>query len=227
MERVENERVFLRLHGQFHAKHIDGMRYDVRFTVRPVPEKLRRLAVTDALECLPVCTLFPGHTGAARERLQASLASHPLVTINHYEDRSLNPEQREAVAAAMSPGRMGVPFIIFGPPGTGKTSTVAELVLQVLHNQPEARILMVCPSNDATDHLSSKIVSALRGEKFIRVNAFQRARSAVHEELRPYCLDDPHGEGFRMPTVKEVRLAARVLSRSVSGESYCIAHPPG
>ena len=75
----------------------------------------------------------------------------------------------------------------------------------MLHTQPASRILMVCPSNDATDNLSVKLISGLQGAKFIRVNAYQRARTTVQAELRPYCLDDVDGLGFRLPTLDEVR----------------------
>jgi len=90
-------------------------------------------------------------------------------------------------------------------------------VLQVLHTQPASRILMVCPSNDATDNLSVKLISGLQGAKFIRVNAYQRARTTVQAELRPYCLDDVDGLGFRLPTLDEVRPTTDSWDRGAVG----------
>ena len=42
----------------------------------------------------------------------------------------LNDEQRLAVAAVLGGAAAGSPFVLFGPPGTGKTVTLVECVLQ-------------------------------------------------------------------------------------------------
>ena len=45
--------------------------------------------------------------------------------------RTLNAEQRLAVAAHLVGAGGRVPFALFGPPGTGKTVTLVECALQV------------------------------------------------------------------------------------------------
>jgi len=46
--------------------------------------------------------------------------------------------------------------LIHGPPGTGKTTTVVEFILQAAINQ-KAKILACAPSNIAVDNILEKL----------------------------------------------------------------------
>ncbi|KAG9342270.1 hypothetical protein JZ751_016772, partial [Albula glossodonta] len=64
---------------------------------------------------------------------------------------SLNPSQREAVKRILAAECRPTPYILFGPPGTGKTITLIEAILQVYHRVPSSRLLVCTPSNSAAD----------------------------------------------------------------------------
>ena len=68
-----------------------------------------------------------------------------------------------------------------GPPGTGKTTTLIELIRQI--TRTGQRVLAVAPSNLAVDNLFEKLLAA--GEKAIRVGHPARVRP----ELRQQTLD--------------------------------------
>lgn len=47
---------------------------------------------------------------------------------------------------------------IFGPPGTGKTTTVAKKIISLMETAPICRILVLAPTNTACDELARKII---------------------------------------------------------------------
>ncbi|MBI9051666.1 MAG: AAA family ATPase [Anaerolineaceae bacterium] len=74
----------------------------------------------------------------------------------------LNKSQKEAIRFALSAEDLA---ILHGPPGTGKTTTLVELIRQLVHR--DQRILAVAPSNMGVDNLLSQLL--LSGEKALRM----------------------------------------------------------
>ena len=63
--------------------------------------------------------------------------------------------QVEAITAAMNSGLS----LIVGPPGSGKTDVVAQLISLLYHAHPEQRILVVTKTNQALNQLFEKILA--------------------------------------------------------------------
>lgn len=69
-------------------------------------------------------------------------------------NKNLNNSQKTAVSTAVSE----IPFKILGPPGTGKTETIVEVVSQLLKHK---KTVLVCgPSNIAVDNIISRFISS-------------------------------------------------------------------
>ena len=122
----------------------------------------------------------------------------------------LNPPQLEAVKFALSARDIA---ILHGPPGTGKTTTVAEIIYQAV--QSGQRILACAPSNTAVDNLLEKLVSKM--PSVLRIGHPAR----VFESLRGHTLDeiveaDPSSKIVRdmWRDVDELMRAASKYSRS-------------
>lgn len=69
-----------------------------------------------------------------------------------YQDQSLNDSQKHAVRFALSSTDIA---LIHGPPGTGKTHTLVELILQMLKH--DLRILVCGPSNISVDNIIERL----------------------------------------------------------------------
>lgn len=66
-------------------------------------------------------------------------------------------DAKDVVRRAVSSNEL---FLIQGPPGTGKTSVIAKIILQILRQDPDARILLTSQSNVAVDHALTQIARA-------------------------------------------------------------------
>ncbi len=101
-------------------------------------------------------------------------AEQPLSPFNRY----LNEAQQRAVAFALSAQDVAV---LHGPPGTGKTTTVVELIQQAVRRGE--KVLACAPSNLAVDNIFERLLAA--GEKAVRLGHPAR----VLPELRDHTLD--------------------------------------
>ncbi len=93
-------------------------------------------------------------------------------------NQELNASQREAVEFALAAEDVA---IIHGPPGTGKTTTVVELIRQAICRGE--KVLACAPSNLAVDNLLERLIAA--GENAIRLGHPAR----VSPELQAHTLD--------------------------------------
>ncbi|GLI68474.1 hypothetical protein VaNZ11_012900 [Volvox africanus] len=125
----------------------------------------------------------------------------PLV----WQHKDLNTEQRLAVREVLRGAYAPWPYLIFGPPGTGKTSTLVEAAKQLLLSRPSSRLLLVAPSNSAADLLiqslaatpgaaATRTMSRRLGPgscHMMRLCAYSRPLDSLPQDLREQA--DEHG----------------------------------
>merc|ERR1719239_427790 len=69
--------------------------------------------------------------------------------------------------------------IIHGPPGTGKTTTVVEVILQTIRSGK--KVLVCAPSNVAVDNIHERLLEFMGKGKFLRIGQPPRICEALHE----------------------------------------------
>ncbi|HUM25967.1 MAG TPA: AAA domain-containing protein, partial [Anaerolineales bacterium] len=139
-----------------------------RFRQRQAMELARGASGNSRLEVLR--DVLIGSVGAVFEKIE------PI----HVFNKNLNASQIEAVQFALSAEDVA---IIHGPPGTGKTTTLVELIRQITHTRSGQTVLAVAASNLAVDNLLERLIAA--GENAIRLGHPAR----VTPELREHTLD--------------------------------------
>ncbi|MEM6363248.1 MAG: AAA domain-containing protein, partial [Planctomycetota bacterium] len=106
----------------------------------------------------------------------------------------LNPPQRDAVAFALLADDLAV---IHGPPGTGKTTTLAEVIVQAVSRGD--RVLACAASNTAVDNLLERLTKLM--PRVVRVGHPAR----VMEWLRQHTLDSLVENDRSAAVIKDLR----------------------
>ncbi|KAJ8912969.1 hypothetical protein NQ315_000025 [Exocentrus adspersus] len=105
-------------------------------------------------------------------------------------NKNLNTKQRDAVKNVLHGKARPLPYIIFGPPGTGKTVTIIEMVLQIIRLIPQSRLLITAPSNSASDLVALRLIESgvLKPGDLVRLVSYNYALSdTIPLKLVPYC----------------------------------------
>ena len=92
------------------------------------------------------------------------LAISPIIKSNTlaFRNQQLNKSQQQAVAAITQNDLI---TIVHGPPGTGKTTTLIEAILQLI--EAGEKVLVSAPSNTAVDNIAKGLIQ--QGVKLLRV----------------------------------------------------------
>ncbi|XP_077978180.1 DNA-binding protein SMUBP-2-like [Glandiceps talaboti] len=110
-----------------------------------------------------------------------------------YFNSNLDDSQREAVSFALQQREIAV---IHGPPGTGKTTTVVEIILQAVKQQ--MKVLACAPSNIAVDNLVERLGGHV---KVVRLGHPARILPGIHQ----YSLDAILSRSDAARIVEDVR----------------------
>lgn len=74
-------------------------------------------------------------------------------------------------------------FLIQGPPGTGKTTIISEIILQILKENPNQRILLTAQANPAVDNALDSLRSLVEAEEIeIRTLKLTRNKDSREED---------------------------------------------
>uniref|UniRef100_A0A3P8YF88 RNA helicase n=1 Tax=Esox lucius TaxID=8010 RepID=A0A3P8YF88_ESOLU len=180
VHRVELERVKLGFNPKLLSSFIDGQKFDVEFTVNRLTTRLQQRAAELAFQHNLGNTLFPsGGTTTKTPKLQQLWLY----------DKALeqNPEQYSAVQNIVAGSSRPAPYLVFGPPGTGKTVTLVEAIKQVLKTKGSSHILACAPSNSAADLLCVKLLEHLEKRKLFRMYASSRNPDDVPTAIVDCC----------------------------------------
>ena len=206
VNQVRQLEVRLTLNKRFAQKYSPNLDYvDVRFSLSRTTFRTSHHGVEQAESSMKALMLQP-----SLEMYQQSISQRlpPRILYNSEEpfelkwaNRFLNPEQQAAVKNVVLGNARPMPYCIFGPPGTGKTTTVIETVYQLAKVFDQSKLLLVAPSNDAADILVERLADYFPPSELKRILAYSRSIETVPASIRNYVVElNSPGEGIAETT---------------------------
>ncbi|XP_015079544.1 probable RNA helicase SDE3 [Solanum pennellii] len=215
IHRVEAEEVYLKFDEEFHINHVPGNLYNVQFSFNRTGVRRLHQAI-EATESLNGEILFPSGISRTRNIQAARLAPNSCM---------LNKEQTTAVEKILG-CKGGAPYVIHGPPGTGKTRTLIEAIIQVRIMRKDARVLVCAPSNSAADHILEKLVSQqnveVQDNEILRLNALTRPLDDVNPSYLRFC--NAEDDSFKCPLLRDLKRYTVIISTYASA---CLLYSEG
>ncbi|XP_030077500.1 helicase MOV-10, partial [Microcaecilia unicolor] len=217
---VELEKVKLGFSENLLNTFVDNMKFDVTFTFSRLPLMLQHRAVQLAVENNLKDVLFPSFS-------YGESILPPEKELRLFDRKlEMNHEQRTAVQQIVSGCSRPAPYLIFGPPGTGKTVTLVEAIKQVLVCIPTSRVLACAPSNSASDLLCQRLMKHIDKKDIYRMIALSRDFRLVPEEIKPCCNWDHKKQAYVYPSKAVLQQYRVVITTLVTAGRLVSANFP-
>lgn len=193
IHRVLNNKLMLKFAPAFHEKY-NGEDWKLEFHFSRMKLRKEHHAINKAVHHLGGDFLFPSVTIKKPPQLDVHIDDDGLLINGQrhipWINSKLNDVQKIAVLNVLRGEACPMPYIIFGPPGTGKTITTIEAILQICRQLPDSRILVGTPSNSAANLLCERIAQsgALKDCDFVRLVGYNAIESGkIPEHILQYC----------------------------------------
>ncbi|XP_061721856.1 putative helicase mov-10-B.1 [Cydia pomonella] len=178
---LDNYAQFSKISDKFHKLYKSDEKFDIRFCMSRMPLERMHVAVDDMLRQLMQTKTFP----KGNERVP------PIKRISNFYNPLIanNPEQHAVVEHIVAGSSGTAPYLLHGPPGTGKTVTIVEAILQLAKTRTN-RILVCTDSNMAADHVATLLIQYAdkfpKEEFLLRANSEFRVWETMPAILGPY-----------------------------------------
>lgn len=203
----------------------------IKYAVRFIPNRVTHRACHDALNTINAYGLkqfFKNFDNVPDKNLDGD---DKILKEKFYDFQWVNKnigknaEQAIAIKNIVNCTSYPFPYVIFGPPGTGKTSCVVENILQILKFKPKSKILICTQSNSASDEIGERLLEYLTINQVYRFYSPQLlcTKESINKKLLPSSnLRDL--KTHQMPRMEELTYFSVVISTLTSSSQFVRAN---
>lgn len=143
---------------------------DIDYVVRFVPNRITYRACFQALDSInQKCLTRYFDTFEDEPAASQKNNGQKIENFEWYNEKiETNEEQKSAVMNIVNCTAYPFPYVVFGPPGTGKTSLIVECIAQILKNKPNSRVMVTAQSNSACDEVGDRLLKYISRNKIFR-----------------------------------------------------------
>ncbi|NWR09369.1 SDE3 helicase, partial [Paradoxornis webbianus] len=217
---VELEKVRLGFSSKLQKKFVKNLKFDVTFTFSRLPLQVQHRAVVLAVRRSLFSLLFPSAS------CHKSLFPGPFQPRWFNRKLEANEEQCKAVTHIVTGTSRPAPYLIFGPPGTGKTVTMVEAIKQVWTCFKDTRILACAPSNSAADLLCQCLIKDIAPRHVYRLIASSRNYRDVPPDIMPCCNWDDEQSSYVYPSKESLKRYRIIVTTLVTAGRLVSANFP-
>ncbi|XP_015240104.1 PREDICTED: putative helicase mov-10-B.1 [Cyprinodon variegatus] len=216
---VDEEQIYLRIYEDLPEDFQNEVACSLVFLLHRMPLRIQHRAADLVRKHQLRDLVFP---------TQHSCLAPPIPKLIRTPVLESNPEQCRAVEHILARSAKPAPYLIFGPPGTGKSVTLVEVIKQIVKTQ-DCNILVCAPSNSVTDHLCKKILEEnIVPRQVFRLYSLSYNANKIPESVKEHCSFDGTENYFEIPT-KEELMSYKIMVTTLqsAGRLVTAGVPPG
>uniref|UniRef100_A0A182Q4Z5 RNA helicase n=1 Tax=Anopheles farauti TaxID=69004 RepID=A0A182Q4Z5_9DIPT len=206
----------------------------VEFPLNRTQFHMEYMALNNISHLMLECVLFPSadNSSSVPEQVKRIFKNNETFTSFEWFQKQIgkNKQQKLAIQNIVNRTSYPAPYILFGPPGTGKTYTIVEAILQIWKLRPKSRILVTATSNFACNELTSRLLKFVPPDDIFRYFSLTTERDINGMDMKVIEVSNMFKGFFETPTKQDfyqtrilvctVMNSARMLQLNIIASIY-------
>ncbi|XP_076642482.1 putative helicase mov-10-B.1 [Halictus rubicundus] len=175
---IKEKDIYVQIKNPKMKDKVEGNLFDIKFCPSNWPIKCCHYALNFIHENNLICALYP--------KTNTSYSAASKVEFDWINKNiKNNPEQKQAVINIVNNTACPAPYILFGPPGTGKTMTLVEAICQIRKRHVSKNILVCTSSNAAADEIMKRLLEIIPSKDIFRIYSPSKNGEDIDKKVSP------------------------------------------